>query len=290
MIGKEKSLTGIVVATLTPYEQDGRVDYGLAREHVAWLVEAGISVVAPVGTTGEFLYLSEEEKAALVRAAVAGAGGRARVIAGIWARDPAEVRRLGRAAADAGADAVYLTTPIYYPHSDDSLYRWYANARAATPLPLLCYNIPQYARNELSVSLVERLVAGGIVEGIKDSTGKEERLMALLAAVGKRTLVYGASDSFALRSRHLGAHGFVSALANIYPRAFLRIWQRDASAQAAIDRIRAAVKGYGGIAGLKHLLARRGFPFGDTRLPFSELSPAGRTELDRILADLGELD
>ena len=76
---------GITVATLTPYDDAGRVDAGLAREHAAWLTEAGIRTLAPVGTTGEALYLEPGEKGGFIRAAVDGASGRAAVIAGIWA-------------------------------------------------------------------------------------------------------------------------------------------------------------------------------------------------------------
>src|SRR5947207_13749334 len=106
---------GMTVATLTPYDARGRIDPGVAREHARWLVEAGIATLAPVGTTGEALYLEAAEKQALIRAAVDGAAGRAAVVAGIWALRPDEIRDLHLAAADAGAAAVFLTTPVYYP-------------------------------------------------------------------------------------------------------------------------------------------------------------------------------
>jgi dihydrodipicolinate synthase/N-acetylneuraminate lyase len=88
----------------------------------------------------------------------------------------------------------------------------------------------------------------------------------------------------------MGVDGFISALANIYPATFARIWNGAEAAQAAIDRVRTAVKGYGGIGGLKVLLRTRGFDFGGTRLPFADLAPEEERELLSTVEGLGELD
>jgi 4-hydroxy-tetrahydrodipicolinate synthase len=281
---------GIIVATLTPYDQTGAVDLGRVREHAAFLVRSGIRWLAPAGTTGEFPFLSEAEKRAVVAAAVEGAGSEGGVIAGIWGASPEEVDRLAAAAEDAGARAAFLTTPIYYRYPEPAIAGWYRYAGAATRLPVFCYNIPAYSGNEISLPLLEQLLNDGVVAGIKDSTASEERLAAEVKLCRGRGAVYGASDSFALESLRLGADGFISALANIFPAAFAAIWEGDTSAQAAIDTIRSAVKGYGGIAALKHLLARHGFDFGPIRLPFSELDAAARVGLDRAVDESGLLE
>ena len=145
---------------------------------------------------------------------------------------------------------------------------------------------------------MERLAAAGTVAGIKDSTGKVERLQALLDRFRGRLAIFGASDAMALKARQMGADGFISALANIFPGAFMRIWEGTGAvpspaavaAQASVDQLRAAVKGYGGIAALKHLLGRRGFAFHGTRLPFQDLDSAARAELDRVMDRSGDLE
>jgi 4-hydroxy-tetrahydrodipicolinate synthase len=280
-------IIGMIAATLTPFGRDGGVNLDELGRHVDFLVRGGIPALAPAGTTGEFLYLSEEEKAAVVRAAVQAAAGRAKVIAGIWSLDVERVSRLARSAEDAGADAVFLTTPIYYPATDEAVVAWYRAARQATALPLFAYSIPQYAVNRVSTEALRRLMDEGTVQGIKDSTGKADRVQELLDLAAGRIAVYGASDSFALQARRMGVDGFISALANIYPAAFSRIWSGDEEAQAAIDRVRAAVKGYGGIGGLKVLLRTRGFDFGGTRLPFADL---GADEERELLATVEALE
>jgi 4-hydroxy-tetrahydrodipicolinate synthase len=188
-----------------------------------------------------------------------------------------------------GADAVFLTTPVYYPAADEAVVQWYREARRHTGLPLFAYHIPQYAVNGVSTEALQRLLDEGTVQGIKDSTGRAERVQELLDLSGGRIAVYGASDSFALTARQMGVDGFISALANIYPRTFARIWDGDAGAQAAIDRVRTAVKGYGGIGGLKTLLRSRGLEFGRTRLPFGDLDAAQERKLLDTVGALGGL-
>lgn len=282
-------ISGIIPATLTPFRADGEVCYDTVERHMGFLAKGGIPAVAPAGTTGEFLYLSESEKAEIIRASVRAAHGRLKVIAGIWALDAEKVGQLAQAAEAAGAAAVFLTTPIYYPATDDAVVEWYRSARKQTSLPLYAYSIPQYAMNTVTTAALQRLIEDGTVQGIKDSTGKPERVQALLDAAAGQVAVYGASDSFALKARDMGCTGFISALANIFPATFARIWEGDAAAQAAIDQVRAAVKGYGGISALKALLRARGFDFGGTRLPFANVTADEERSLRKLMDSLPEL-
>jgi len=226
------------------------------------------------------LYLSVGEKVRLIEETAAAAKGRVRVIAGVWALTPKEIALLGRAAKAAGADAVFLPPPIYYPADDEVVYRHYAAVREASDLPVFAYNIPAYAANVISIECVARLVEEGIIAGIKDSTGQAEQMKTLLERFSDRIAVEAASDSFAREARTLGAHGFISALANIWPAAFARLWSGDESPQPAVDAVRAAVKRAGGIPALKYLLEKQGFAFGNSRLPFSALDDTRRSTLE----------
>src|SRR4051794_25300868 len=136
MTGKEAKarFQGCYVATLTPLDGNDRLDEGVLFAHVQWLVAEGVQGVCPAGTTGEFLYLSEEEKKRVTEVTVRAAGGRVPVIAGVWALREAETLALSRAAQEAGADAVFLPPPIYYPANDDAIFAHYAAVHAATTL------------------------------------------------------------------------------------------------------------------------------------------------------------
>lgn len=273
-IERKAVFRGCYVATLTPFDTQDRLDEGVVREHAAWLLENGIVGLCPGGTTGEFLYLTEEERKRVVAATVAGVNRRVPVIAGVWALSPAEAARLAKAAEDAGADAVFLPPPIYYPANDDTVFAWYASVHEATSLPVFAYNIPQYAANEVTFACLERLFAEGVIAGVKDSTGKAERVGELVRRFGEERVVFAASDSFASEGRKLGADGFISAIGNVAPKVLADVWNGDESQQKDVDALRTALKQVGSIPALKFLLTQKGFAFGSSRIPFSELTPA----------------
>jgi dihydrodipicolinate synthase/N-acetylneuraminate lyase len=280
-IAKER-FRGCYVATLTPFDAADRLDVGVAAAHAQWLAENGAEGLCPAGTTGEFLYLTEAEKSQLIAATVQAVKGRIPVIAGVWGIRTAEMTRLAKGAEDAGAEGVFLPSPIYYPASDDAIFQHYAAVHAATSLPLFAYNIPQYAANEVSFACLERLFAEGIIAGAKDSTGKAERVGELVRRFGARGVVFAASDSFASEGRRLGADGFISAIANVAPAKFAALWAGDDSLQSEVDRLRAALKQVGSIPALKYLLGRCGFAFGAARLPGSTLTAAQQAALDAL--------
>ncbi len=258
---------GCYVATLTPFDSGDRVDTGAIRAQVQWLIEAGVVGLCPAGTTGEFLYLSEEEKAQVIIATVEATQGRIPVIAGIWALREAQTANLARIAEDAGVSAVFLPTPIYYPATQQALFQWYANVHNATNLPLFAYNIPQYAANEIGIDCLEKLLAEGIIVGAKDSSGKADRIAEQVRRFGQNGVVFAASDSFASEGRRLGADGFISAIANVTPNTFVRLWAGEEGLQGEVDALRSALKAVGSISALKHLLKQRGLSFGHSRIP-----------------------
>ncbi|HLV80507.1 MAG TPA: dihydrodipicolinate synthase family protein, partial [Chthonomonadaceae bacterium] len=134
----------------------------------------------------------------------------------------------------------------------------------------------------ISTACLERLLAEGIVAGIKDSTGQAERLQEWVQRFGERAVLFAASDSFASEGRRLGADGFISAIANIAPALFARLWAGEESLQPKVDVLRAVIKQVGSIPALKCLAARQGFPFGASRLPCSSLTAEQQQILDKV--------
>ncbi len=195
---------GLMAATITPFDGAECLNLDVVDAHIAFLIAQGVQGLCPVGTTGEMLYLTESEKVKLIERTVVAANHQLPVIAGIWALRSAEVCRLAQSAEGAGADAVFLPPPIYYPASDDVIYDWYCRVHANTSLPIFAYNIPSYASNAVSYNCVERLVGDGIIAGVKDSTGKPEQMAGLVEQFGSRIQVEAASDAFVTGARKLG--------------------------------------------------------------------------------------
>lgn len=281
--GLKSVFHGCYIATLTPFTATNILDTGVLEAHSQWLVEMGIDGLCPAGTTGEFLFLTHQEKMLAATHSVKAVRGRVPVIAGIWGNTVSEVQGLAAHAMDCGANAVFLPPPIYYPAGDDSIHCWYSRVRDAVGLPVFAYNIPQYAANEISLECLDRLFADGAIAGVKDSTGKADRVTALVTRYGHQHVVFAASDGFASRGRLIGADGFISAIGNAAPALFANLWGGDDSLQPRVDVIRNALKQIGSIPALKVLIGQLGFAFGTSRIPCSEVTPDQRKVLDGLV-------
>ncbi len=285
MTNKSK-LHGCYIATLTPFDSTGCLDIGTVRAHAQWLISRGTEGLCPAGTTGEFLYLTTEEKASVVAESVNAVSGKVPVIAGVWGFTTSECKELANSAEENGAVGVFLPPPTYYPANDESIFEWYRSVHSATSLPVFAYNIPQYAANSLSIECLRRLFDEGIIAGVKDSTGKLDRVSSLIEQFGSVGTVFAASDGFASTGRKIGADGFISAIGNVTPELFSKVWNGDDSLQPQLDSIRTALKQVGSIPALKYLLTKLDFPFGESRIPCSTLTADQMEAMDVLFTAL----
>jgi len=273
---------GIYVANLTAFRGE-HVDIDAMCAHAEFLVSAGVTGLCPAGTTGEFLYLNENEKKEIFSTLLDVFRERVKIICCTWDADSAAMARLCRMVSDKGADGIFLPPPIYYEFTEGEIISFYEFVRDNSAVPLYGYNIPKYSHNEISLFALERLINSKILSGLKDSSADEQRITQIVSRFARNIEIFAGGDHFVLRAKQLGAHGFISALANVYPEQFVRLWDTsDEEIAAQISRIRSIMKEYGGIPALKYLLSKRGFSFG-CRFPFQELSKDKRQQLDHLL-------
>jgi 4-hydroxy-tetrahydrodipicolinate synthase len=204
----------LIVATLTPFTAGGGLDLEALSAHARWLAAAGVSALAPAGTTGELLYLSTEERRAAHAATLAAAGGCA-VIPCVWDPGFGRSAALARAAEADGAAAVFLPPPIYHRVSELDVLRWYGAVREAVSIPVWAYHHPA-TRNPLDAALLGRLFEEVGLDGMKDSSGDPERIRDLAGRWPGRIRIGG--DPLLARMDTLGpVAGHVSGLANLLP-------------------------------------------------------------------------
>jgi dihydrodipicolinate synthase/N-acetylneuraminate lyase len=282
-----RPFTGVFAATLTPYAPDGAVDAGVARTLTRLLINEGVNGVCPAGTTGEFPLLSREEKAAVNAAACEAAGEEGRVIAGVWG-NAADQAWLARDAAGHGASAVFLTTPIFYPAGPEAQLAWYRGVARATTLPLFAYNIPQFSANEIPLPVLDTLAAEGTIKGYKDSSPDPARLEAVVKLLKGRVAVFAGSENLFPAAKALGVDGFISGLANVFPRTVVAVWNGDRGAVDRLAAVKEVVKRCGGIPAMKYLLTLRGIAIGPAREPIAPLSDATRRELEVFEKEFGK--
>lgn len=246
----------VIVALLTPFDEEGRLDERALGAHVHELVEAGVDALMPCGTTGEAALLSDEELAAVVRATCAAAGGRIPVLAHVGRPGTGPTLELARRAVADGAAAVSAVVPYYYPAGPDEIRAHYAAlAEGLEGTPVYGYTIPERTHNELEPGLLGGLIEDGLA-GLKDSTKSIERhreYAAAARATGEPFGLFVGTASLMLEALREGSAGAVLAVANVGPELCVelaRAWRESRADDA--ERLQAEV------AALEHEIHRDG--------------------------------
>src|SRR3981081_1215541 len=224
-------LHGIFVPMLTPLAADESIDESSLRHLVDFLGDAGVHGIWALGTTGEFAALPEAERARGVAATVDQVAGRVPVVANIGDSSTGLALRHARHAVEAGADALALTPPHYYPHSMDEMLTHFRALKEAFPdLPLLVYNIPQTVKVKMTLQTTLQLAREGTVQGIKDSQNDLRWFRMLAIAIREG----GLENQFRLflgtrilvdAALVIGAHGAIPATSNVAPAAAAEAWE-----------------------------------------------------------------
>jgi 4-hydroxy-2-oxoglutarate aldolase len=292
-------LRGVYPPIPTPFTADGTLATGELRRNLAWWAGAGLAGVVVLGSNGEYVALSEQEKLEAIRVTRESVAADQSVIAGTGAESTRETIRLSRAAAELGADAVIVVTPHYYRTRMDAaaLLAHYRSVADAAPVPVLLYNVPANTGIDMSPEVVVQLAAHPNIVGIKDSSGNMPSMGEVLRAAPDGFALFAGSAGFMLPALALGAAGAIVAQANVAPCETVALYDAFVAGDLAAARalqlrllpVNAAVTARWGVPALKAALDRLGHYGGPPRLPLLPLGPAERAALDQVLAAAGLL-
>jgi 4-hydroxy-tetrahydrodipicolinate synthase len=243
----EPLFTGVGVALATLFDEAGEADAKATAGHAATLVELGVRAVVVAGSTGEAAALTSEERLDLLSEVRRAVGAEVPVVAGTGAPSARQAAVLTRAAHDAGADAVLALCP---PRTTDPRPYYDAVAEAAGDLPSLAYHFPQTSPPGIPVEVLPDLP----VQGMKDSSGEPERLLAELE-VFHQPLYVGAA-MILLMAGSLGVPGAILAVANVDPEHAIAAFAGDPPAQQALLPAHRKVR-HAFPSGLKRAIADR---------------------------------
>jgi 4-hydroxy-tetrahydrodipicolinate synthase len=221
----EPLFTGVGVALATLFDEAGEVDAKATAEHAANLVELGMRAVVVAGSTGEAATLSSEERVGLLTETRKALPAGVPVVAGTGGPSARQAAALTREAREAGADAVLALCP---PRVVDPRPYYQAVADAAGGLPALAYHFPRTAPPGIPVDALPDLP----VQGMKDSSGDPERLLAELEVFGG--WLYVGAASVVLLAGTLGCPGAILAVANVDPENAVAAFAGDAAGQRAL--------------------------------------------------------
>lgn len=212
------TVSGVFPAIVTPFTADGgAIDYDSLRELLDYQLRGGVRGVVVCGSTGETVTLSDDEYRAVVTFVRSHVGDRGAVIAGIGANSTARAVALARFVESAEVDGILLVTPPYNKPTQNGIVAHFAAVRDATETPIVAYNVPSRTGVNLLPQTIGRMVAEGLIIGIKESSGSIDQALDLLSLTGDRAAVLSGEDALIHPMMACGGKGAVSVVANVFP-------------------------------------------------------------------------
>jgi 4-hydroxy-tetrahydrodipicolinate synthase len=290
-----KTITGSIVALVTPMQDDGSIDFDALRRLIDWHVAEGTRCIGVVGTTGESPTVSVDEHCEIIRVAVEHARGRIPVMAGTGGNSTAEAIELSRFALKVGADCTLSVVPYYNKPSQEGIYRHFKAIAEAVDLPMVVYNVPSRTVADMQAETALRLAQVPGIVGIKEATGDIARGSAILRRAPPGFAVYSGNDDSAVALMLLGGHGSISVTANVAPRAIQTLCAaalagnaRDAARlQLQLLDLHQALFVEPSPAPAKWALSRLGRCGAAVRLPITPLSESGQAVVAAAMREAG---
>ena len=288
---------GSFTVMVTPFTKDGAaVDEKALRRLVEWQIEQGAPGLIPLGSTGEFLSVSADERTQVVETVVDQAAGRVPVIIGTADEWTAKAVLYSKEAEQLGADGVMVVPPYYSSPTEDELFEHYRQIAEAISIPIMVYNNPNTANVDLLPPFLARLSRMDNVLYVKESSGDIARVREIdHLSEGRMTVFagYHAHDSI-----RLGAKGWVSVCGNIVPRLSADVYdltagkEDSAGGRDVYHRLLPLLDAISGdlyVSATKAAMALICMPVGGPRLPRLALPGTKIAGLKQVLSDLGAL-
>lgn len=288
---------GSLPALVTPFTPEGELDLATLEKLVEWHIAEGSHGLVPVGTTGESPTLSHDEHNLIVREVVRVAAGRIPVIAGTGSNSTREAIELIRHAEEAGADGALVVTPYYNKPTQGGLIAHFSAIHDAANLPIIIYNIPGRSVVDMCPETMGELARLPRIVGVKDATGKLDRVPLQRMTCGKDFIQLSGEDATALGFNAHGGRGCISVTANVAPALTAQMQEATlagdyATALDYLDRLiplHVAVFLEPGAVGVKYAMSRLGLCNEHVRLPLVPLTGPTRDRIDAALEHAGLL-
>jgi 4-hydroxy-tetrahydrodipicolinate synthase len=282
------TIHGAYVAVVTPF-QNGSIDEPAFRRHIDFLIEQGIDGIVACGTTGEASTLNDEEHVHVVKLCVAHVAGRVPVLGGAGSNDTRHGVEMSKALEAVGVDGLLHVTPYYNKPSQQGLFLHYQTIAAATPLPVILYNVPGRTGVDLQPETASRLSEIPTIVAIKECMGVE-RCKKLRELAPQLTVISG-EDALNFEMYRAGARGAISVTGNVAPYLVSKVWDlfsagKTAEAAAAQEHLQLLNKTLfieSNPMPVKTALAMMGRMHEEFRLPMCEMRRDTRAQLAECL-------
>ena len=296
----DESLFGAYAPITTPFTDGGEVAYDRLQENVRRWAQTRLTGLVVLGSNGEGVYLTEEERRRVWTAVREVLPAEKKMIAGTGCESTYATAKMNVVASEAGADAVLVITPNYYRSKMDgpAMVRHYTVLAEESPRPVFIYNMPGNTGVDLSPETILEIGQHPNVIGVKDSSGNVVKMGTVIPVAPPHFRVYAGSASFLYPAVALGAVGGVMALANIAPNPCADLYDYAASGrheeardlQLKLIPLNTAVTSGFGIPALKQGLDWLGYYGGSVRSPLVPLTEEQTAKLRKLMVSVGLLE
>lgn len=285
-----KDFHGVFPYLVSPLDDAGRVKTGALARLVNDLIAAGVHGLTPLGSTGEFAYLNNDQRAEIVRATVEAAAGRVPVIAGVASTATADAVAQARRCQKLGAAGILAILESYFPLADAQVEIYFRAVADAVEVPVVLYTNPQFQRSDLSLDVIARLSQHPRIRYIKDASTNTGRLLSIMnRCAGLK--VFSASAHIPAAVMLIGGVGWMAGPACVIPKQSVRLyelcragnWSEAMALQRELWRINEIFARFNLAACIKAALQLQGYDVGDPVAPQRPLNAEERRIVGQAL-------
>ena len=288
---------GVFPYLVSPVSPSGEVMSEVLDRLCRDLIAAGVHGLTPLGSTGEFAYLSWPQRRRVVEVVVKAASRRVPVVAGVAATTIADAVFQAREMQELGCDGILAILEAYFPISDEGVHAYFKAIAEAVTVPVVLYTNPNFQRSDLSLPVIDRLSRIPNIRYIKDASYNTGRLLSIINRVEGRMAVFAASAHIPACVMLIGGKGWMAGPACIVPKHSVDLYERcrrgDWNSAMQLQRqlwsINQVFAKYNLAACIKGGLELQGYAVGTPLPPQPALSPEGIEEVRLALTELGAL-
>jgi len=285
---------GVFPYLVSPTDAAGRIRTEVLGRLCDDLIKAGVHGLTPLGSTGEFAYLNNEQRTAVVRATIEAARHRVSVIVGVSSTSTADAVAQARTYQQLGADGILAILEAYFPLKDAQVEAYFRAIADAVDIPVVIYTNPTFQRSDLTLDVIARLAEHPRIVAIKDASTNTGRLLSIMNRCGDKLQVFSASAHIPAAVMLIGGRGWMAGPACVAPRDSVRLyelckasrWDEALTLQRRLWRLNEAFAKYNLAACIKAGLAIQGYDVGDPVAPQAPLTADERKVIAAVLADI----
>ncbi|MCF8051960.1 MAG: dihydrodipicolinate synthase family protein [Desulfobacterales bacterium] len=294
----ETRFRGVFPYLVSPVDTSGEVNAAVLGRLCQDLIGAGVHGLTPLGSTGEFAYLSRRQRTRVVEVVLEAAAGRIPVVAGVASTTTTDAVSQAGEFERLGCSGILAILEAYFPISEEGVFSYFKSIADAVSIPVVLYTNPSFQHSDLSLAVIERLSRIPNIGYIKDASYNTGRLLSIINQVEGRLQVFAASAHIPVCVMMIGGIGWMAGPACVAPRQSVELyelclrgdWTAAMARQRALWNLNRAFARYNLAACIKGGLELQGYAVGAPLPPQAPLPPEGVEEVKDALSAIGALD